>query len=61
MMAVIVEYGGSQCWRWQWRSSSTTVVVDGGGGGIEPTAQIIVLDSGGTDAIAATAIDRRRI
>ena len=60
-MAVIVECGGSQCrWR-QWRSSSTTVVVDGGGSGMEPTAPIVVVDSGGKDAIAAAAIDRRRI
>ena len=36
------------------------VVVDEGGGGMEPTAPIIVLDSGGKDAIAAAAIDHRR-
>jgi hypothetical protein len=28
---------------------------------MEPTAPIVVIDSGGKDAIAAAAIDRRRI
>jgi hypothetical protein len=28
---------------------------------MEPTAPIVVVDSGGKDAIAAAAIDRRRI
>ena len=37
------------------------VVVDGGGSGMEQTAPIVVIDSGGKDAIAAAAIDRRRI
>jgi predicted fused transcriptional regulator/phosphomethylpyrimidine kinase len=36
------------------------VVVDGGGVGMEPMALTVVLDSGDKDAIAATAIDRRR-
>ena len=50
-----------QCWQRRWPSSSTMVVVDGGGGGMEPTAPIVVIDSGGKDAIAAAAIDRRHI
>ncbi len=37
-----------------------TVVVGGGGGGMEPAAPIVAVDSGGKDAIATAAIDRRR-
>jgi hypothetical protein len=60
-MAVIVECGGSRYHRRRWRSLSTTVIVDGGGGGMEPTAPIVVFDSGSKGVIAAAAIYCRRI
>ena len=58
MAVIFVNVGGGDG---RWPSSSTMVAVDGGGGGMEPTAPIVVVDSGGKDAIAAAAIDRRRI